>query len=262
MPVWYAAGRRSPPPPFAPAAVRRCPPAPAVTHAAPPPPDRRPPGRVVLLGDSILDNGAYVGGGPAVIDQVRAALPAGWAAELVAVDGDVVADVAGRLAAADLSDPPPGGDYFVISAGGNDALRSSAILHRAVTNAAAVFAELADLRERFTARYAAMLDAAAPAGTRAAVCTIYDPNYPDPRLQRPATAALPAFNDCILRVAAVRGLPVLDLRVLFDAPADYANPIEPSAVGGAKLAGLIRRVVTTHDFEDGGARLYGGARTA
>ena len=72
-----------------------------------------------------------------------------------------------------------------------------------------------------------MLDAVAPAETRAAVCTIYDPNYPDPRLQRLATAALPAFNDLILRAAGARGLPVIDLRALFDAPADYANPIEP-----------------------------------
>ena len=232
--------------------------APAMTRAADPPPADRPPGRVLLLGDSVLDNGVYVPGKPAVIEQVRAELPAGWAAELVAVDGDVVADVAGRLAAADLPDPPAGGDYFVVSAGGNDALRSSSVLTRTVPNAAAVFAELADLREEFTARYKTMLDAVVPAGARAAVCTIYDPNYPDPRLQRLATAALPAFNDVILRSASARGLPVIDLRVLFDAPADYANPIEPSAVGGAKIAGLVRRIVTAHDFAGGGARLYGG----
>ena len=30
---------------------------------------------LVLLGDSILDNGAYTAGGPAVIEQVRAILP-------------------------------------------------------------------------------------------------------------------------------------------------------------------------------------------
>ena len=42
---------------------------------------------VVLLGDSILDNGAYVPGKPAVIDQVRGELPAGWTATLLAVDG-------------------------------------------------------------------------------------------------------------------------------------------------------------------------------
>ena len=33
---------------------------------------------LTLLGDSIFDNAAYVAGSPAVIDQVRMNLPAGW----------------------------------------------------------------------------------------------------------------------------------------------------------------------------------------
>ena len=211
-----------------------------------------PPRPVVLLGDSVFDNAAYVPGGPAVIDHLRAALPGGFAAELRAVDGAVVADLPGQYGPADLD-----GAYAVLSAGGNDALRASAVLTRPVTNAAAVFAELADLRAGLTARYAAAVRAAAGAcGGRLAVCTIYDPNYPDPRLQKLATAALPAFNDVITRVAARLGLPVLDLRTAFEAPADYANPIEPSAAGGKKLAAMIRRVVTGHDFARGGCRLF------
>jgi hypothetical protein len=47
----------------------------------------REPGAVVLLGDSILDNGAYTGGGPHVAAQLQAALPPGWRAVLAAVDG-------------------------------------------------------------------------------------------------------------------------------------------------------------------------------
>jgi len=39
---------------------------------------------VVLLGDSIFDNKAYVGDGPDVITQVREALPDGWTATLAA----------------------------------------------------------------------------------------------------------------------------------------------------------------------------------
>src|SRR4051812_29720726 len=42
---------------------------------------------VVLLGDSILDNGAYTRGGPHVAAQVQAALPEGWRCVLAAVDG-------------------------------------------------------------------------------------------------------------------------------------------------------------------------------
>jgi hypothetical protein len=44
---------------------------------------------------------------------------------------------------------------------------------------------------------------------------------------------------------------VIDLRIVCNQPADYSHvsPIEPSAVGGAKIARMIAEVVTTHDFE-------------
>lgn len=45
---------------------------------------------LVLLGDSIFDNAAYVPDGPAVIDHVRNLLPDGSRAALIANDGDVV----------------------------------------------------------------------------------------------------------------------------------------------------------------------------
>jgi hypothetical protein len=63
-----------------------------------------------------------------------------------------------------------------------------------------------------------------------------------------ASAALSAFNDAITRAAFKAGVPLIDLRLLFDDPADYANPIEPSAKGGAKLARVIAELVTGHDF--------------
>jgi hypothetical protein len=40
---------------------------------------------VVLLGDSIFDNARYVPGRPAVIEQVRQALPRHWQATLLAI---------------------------------------------------------------------------------------------------------------------------------------------------------------------------------
>jgi hypothetical protein len=33
-----------------------------------------------------------------------------------------------------------------------------------------------------------------------------------------------------------------------NSPTDYANPIEPSAAGGAKIADVITHVITQHDF--------------
>jgi hypothetical protein len=48
---------------------------------------------VVLLGDSIFDNAAYVAGGPDVVRQLREILPSGWRASLNARDGAVIADL-------------------------------------------------------------------------------------------------------------------------------------------------------------------------
>lgn len=55
------------------------------------------------------------------------------------------------------------------------------------------------------------------------------------------TAALSLFNDVISRAAFSRGLPLIDLRLICAEPADYANPIEPSEQGGAKIASAIAR---------------------
>jgi hypothetical protein len=41
-----------------------------------------------------------------------------------------------------------------------------------------------------------------------------------------------------------------------DEPADYANPIEPSAQGGRKIARVIARVVRDHDFLPVGTTVY------
>lgn len=71
--------------------------------------------------------------------------------------------------------------------------------------------------------------------------------------------ALAGFNDVITRAANRFGMPVLDLRVLFDSPEDYANPIEPSAVGGDKLANAITSIVSVHDFSSRRCVLYGAS---
>ncbi len=72
---------------------------------------------LILLGDSIFDNAAYVAGGPAVIDQVRQSLPTGWQASLLAVDGDTTAEVPQQLKRL-----PIDATHLVLSVGGNDAL--------------------------------------------------------------------------------------------------------------------------------------------
>jgi hypothetical protein len=94
-----------------------------------------------------------------------------------------------------------------------------------------------------------MMGAVLGTGLPAAVCTIYYPRFPEPLMQRLAMAALTVFNDVIVREAVGAGLPLLDLRLICEEDSDYANPIEPSASGGEKIAGAILRLAQLHRFE-------------
>lgn len=202
---------------------------------------------VVLLGDSIFDNGVYVAPAPDVVRQLRARLGAGWTASLLAVDGDVTDDVAAQLRRL-----PPDADHLVVSVGGNDALRSSSILAETATSVAEAVGRLAEAQARFRRSYEAMVEAVTARGLPTALCTIYDSAYPEPQ-RRLVVAGLALFNDVITRAAFARGLPLIDLRLICSDPADYANPIEPSARGGEKIAAAIAAPVRG---EGAGSRVW------
>ena len=198
---------------------------------------------VVLLGDSIFDNAAYVGGGPDVVRQLRSALPQDWTATLLAVDGAVISDVPRQLARvpADATD-------LVLSVGGNDALGHVGLLDRRARNGAEVLTWFGDAVGAFAERYRTLLGRIArERGTRhVAVCTIYNGNLGGDT-QCAATAALGIFNDAITRAAREHAWPVIELRDLCVDPADYANPIEPSVRGGDKIARAIAQLVMIAD---------------
>jgi hypothetical protein len=197
---------------------------------------------LVLLGDSIFDNAVYVPGNPAVIDQVRSALPRDWQATLLAVDGNIAIDVVRHLERL-----PSDASHLAISAGGNNALIASDILAQPAQSVSAVLHEIASIQAEFRAEYREMLAAVLGRRLPTLVCTIYDAI---PGLEDDALAALTLFNDVILREAIAAGVPVLDLRLLCEKPSDYSplSPIEPSHLGGRKIAESLARIVTTHDF--------------
>ena len=75
---------------------------------------------LVLLGDSIFDNGVYVEPGQANVTAhlERKLPPIGWTLDMRAVDGDVTSSVEGQLSQRPVVTPCT----FVLSVGGNDAL--------------------------------------------------------------------------------------------------------------------------------------------
>jgi hypothetical protein len=207
-------------------------------------------GHVVLLGDSIFDNARYVPDQPAVIDQLRQALPRGWSATLLAVDGHIAESVFNQLRGL-----PADASHMVVSAGGNDALGKSSILGEAADTIGEALRLVHEVHVRFQGSYRAMLRALCAVGKPAAVCTVYDAI---PGLGPAEKSALAGFNEIILREAFLARLPLIDLRLVCDQPADFSHvsAIEPSMVGGAKIARVIAEMVTTHDFARRKSTIY------
>lgn len=197
---------------------------------------------VVLLGDSIFDNARYVPDRPAVIDQLRQALPDGWRATLLAVDGHITEDVATQL-----ENLPTDATHLIVSAGGNDALGESSILGETACTVGEALGIVNEVQTRFRESYRSMLRVLQVRQLPTAVCTVYDA-IPD--LGPAEQSALAMFNEVILREAFSARLPIIDLRLVCDRPADFSHvsTIEPSVVGGAKIARAIAEVVTAHDF--------------
>lgn len=190
---------------------------------------------VVLLGDSIFDNAAYVRGGPDVRTHLQGMLPAGARATLLAIDGDVTSGVARQA-----TRTPADATHLVLSVGGNDALGHIGLLSRRARSGAEVLGWFADAVDDFDGEYGRLVQLLVRRGLPLAVCTVYNGNLAEAE-RRAARAALAIFNDAIQRRARTHALPVIELRHVCTEPDDYANPIEPSVQGGAKIAAAIVR---------------------
>jgi hypothetical protein len=203
--------------------------------SVPPTRPTKSPTHIAILGDSIFDNGAYVAGGPAVIDHLRNYLEPSQRATLLASDGDNVAHVR-----AQLSRLPSDVTHLVVSIGGNDALASTEIMTQQADTVQFALHHLNIIRRRFRNEYREMLVVVRALKLPTAVCTIYDAV---PGLEPELQTALCIFNDSITREAMAAGVSIIDLRAVCDEPEDYstASPIEPSVVGGAKIAHAIQQ---------------------
>ena len=198
---------------------------------------------LVLLGDSIFDNAAYVAGAPAVIDQVRSLLPTGWKATLLAVDGNVTADVREQVKRI-----PADATHLVMSAGGNDALGAlPQVYSPTLLPMMQALRVLADIQFKFARDYVETLRTVCALGIPVVCCTIYDQV---PSLTPELRTALSIFNDVILRECARVQVPVLDLRCVCTETTDYSevSPIEPSNSGGQKIASRIVNIVIGNTF--------------
>jgi len=211
---------------------------------------------LVLLGDSIFDNAAYTRGEPDVVTHLRRLLPSGWQATLCAVDGATTRDLGAQL---DLV--PREATHLIVSIGGNDALQNSDLLVLRVSSSTQALEVFADRIDAFERAYRSAVRRAVSLGRYTAVCTVYNGAL-EPERARIARVGLSLFNDVIVRTAVDLRLDALELRLVCSDPADYANPIEPSGTGGAKIARAIARMVGAATATAAPARVWGGAGPA
>ena len=142
----------------------------------------------------------------------------------------------------------------MLSVGGNDALQSG-VLHAPVNSMPQALRTLGDVSRSFEQAYRAAVEEYIKLRLPVMICMIYNGCMADADLQQQVTAGLTMFDDVIVRVATELGLTAIDLRAVCCSPADYANPIEPSATGGAKIARAVVNAVARRDVGKRGSAL-------
>lgn len=193
---------------------------------------------IALIGDSIFDNAAYTNGGPALIDHIRRLLPAHSTADLLAKDGALISDVK-----AQLENLRPEHTQLVLSVGGNNALLNAGVLDLQVASSGEAYFHLETVVDEFEAAYRNLIEECMQLNRPLCVCTIYEGSFDDLVYQKIVKLALRAFNDAIQLVAHDYCLPVIELRRVCTRAEDYANPIEPSVIGGEKIARAILKTL-------------------
>jgi hypothetical protein len=185
---------------------------------------------LVLLGDSVFDNRAYVDSGQAVVDQIKSRLPSGCKVSLLAVDGSITEQLSAQLRRL-----PGDATHLALSVGGNDALSCLAQLEAPTNSVKQALVVLAQIQMAFQVSYRKLILELLALNMPLLVCTIYDSI---PRMPTELKTALSLFNDVIVRECLRHDLPVFDLREVLIAEEDYSviSPIEPSVLGGGKIA--------------------------
>jgi|TARA_B110000881_G_C18575353_1_gene518168 hypothetical protein len=191
---------------------------------------------VNLLGDSIIDNKIYVGPHELSVTEHLQNL-CDDAINSIAVDGHTTKDVIHNQ----LDLLPQYSTHQVLSIGGNDLLQNMYFLkNQERLTANEVFEQAVGIMAPIKRRYQTIVEKLSLQDSNILLCTVYEGNLlNDPLLYDIALsskAMVSMLNDIVYSTANTYNAEVLELRNIFTKPRDYANPIEPSHIGGSKFA--------------------------
>ncbi len=202
---------------------------------------------IVLLGDSIIDNKTYVGSNERSVEEHLNELSSENIIR-IALDGDTTKDVLNNQ----LKKIDPETTHAVLSIGGNDLLDQIDILftETAYTLAAALD-KIVLILDSVENNYQKIIKKLIELDVKILLCTVYEGDLKrDPILsliEKQGLAMVSLLNDSITLLAKKYNIDVLELRNIFVTPEDYANPIEPSHIGGEKYAKKILEWVESND---------------
>ena len=191
---------------------------------------------VSLLGDSIIDNKVYVQPHELSVKE-HLEEQSEYMFKQLAVDGHTTSDVLSFQ----LDKLPKLSTHKVLSIGGNDLLgqiyflknKEEFTVKEVMEQAVCKLAPIKD-------RYRTIVQNLSQQNPNLLLCTVYEGNlvgdsfYSDVAFASKAMVSM--FNDIVFNTGSSFNVDVLELRNIFTTPDDYANPIEPSHIGGKKLS--------------------------
>ena len=206
--------------------------------------------KVFLLGDSIIDNGPYVGNMPTVKDEVEKL----WPHNVIqcAVDGDVIRSVMPQYERAVANGFRPDVDVMALSVMGNDLMGYTHVLGASVTTVSeamgTIYATVAPIFQAYTQ----LISQLRAAGVKHLVLVTIYPVYSMDRIRhqnqiilgKPSawigmTPILGLVHRHIVDTAIAHGAQVADLFSGDFKPADIVLDIEPGPSASPKVASII-----------------------
>ena len=196
---------------------------------------------ITLLGDSIIDNKTYVSHGEfSVLEHLENI--SNYEYIQVAYDGHTTFDVQNKQLHLSTIEKP---SHIVLSVGGNDLLQNLSYLSNGPMSNVneAITGIQQHIFEPLEQRFETIIEELSSQRANLLICTVYEGDlgrtdeFRD--ISDSSKIMVSSFNDMVYKTANKYNADVLELRHIFTSSEDYANPIEPSHIGGEKLAQSI-----------------------
>lgn len=218
----------------------------AGSHGACDVPDETESVHIVLLGDSTLDNGRYLNYACGELSVERQLClrcsERSWDMTALAQDGSLLEDVLVRQ----IPLIPSHATHIVFSASGNDLLSLLNEMVAANFSLGSMYSAIVEGLKKVAERYQAVLQALQSLGCHLACCTVYRPNFSHLFFKSLAMLSLGLHNSRIQQISTDLDCSLIDLANLFDCHEDFANPLELSTRGGAKVVENVTAFVLDH----------------